>query len=113
MQAALPQDGAPHARQGREQINERQRRQDAGLPPLHGSGLQVRVEEDRAPHAHALVAERRDKTNAVKQRAVAKIDFTLVLLGRNRNSTSKTRETPGNFSERELQTFFYSSSSSS
>lgn len=65
MQAALPQDGAPLARQGREQINERQRRQDAGLPPLHGSGLQVRVEEDRAPHAHALVAERRDKAKAV------------------------------------------------
>ena len=32
LQAALLQDGAPHARQGREQVHEGQRRQDAGLP---------------------------------------------------------------------------------
>ena len=59
LQAPLVQDGEALARPGRKQVVEGERRDDAGLPRVHGRRLQVGRTEDRAARPQDLVLARR------------------------------------------------------
>ena len=59
LQAPFVQDGEAFARPGRKQVVEGERRDDAGLPRVHGRRLQVGRTEDRAARPQDLVLARR------------------------------------------------------